>query len=220
MTGMKQRRRTQTPCARSSRDELRGRLCELAATLFLLTVCACTPCDTGAQTTSAGEYEVKAAMLYRLTYFVEWPNSAGGADESTKLCVIGQDPFGAALDSVISAQAQNGKKAEVRHLGKADGVRGCHVVYIATSEKKNVAQVLAAVKGSSVLTVGDMAQFAEKGGMIQFSLEDNRVRFDINLEEASQAGLKISSRLLMLARVVKNGEKGTSGVSAQANPGR
>lgn len=181
---------------------------------------ALIPFDAVAQTSSAGEYELKAAMLYRLTYFVEWPNAVGGADAPTILCILGQDPFGSALESVISGQAGNGKKAEVRRLAKADEVRGCHVAYVATSERKNVAQVLGALRGSSVLTVGDMAQFAEKGGMIQFSLEDNRVKFDINLEEASRAGLKISSRVLMLARVVKNGEKGTDGISAQANPGR
>jgi hypothetical protein len=77
-------------------------------------------------------------------------------------------------------------------------IRGCQVLYISSSEKKDIVQLLSTLKGASVLTVGEMAQFAARGGMIQFSLEEKQVRFDINLEEASQAGLKISSKLLTL----------------------
>ena len=178
------------------------------------------PCAAVAQTGSAGEYELKAAMLYRLTYFVEWPATVVPDSEGpTILCVLGQDPVGTALPSVISGKAGSGRRTEVRHPRSANEIRGCQVVYVAASEKKNIAQILAALKGSGVLTVADMAQFAAKGGMIQFSLEDNRVRFDVNLAEATQAGLKISSRLLMLARIVKPADKSASPEPAQGNPG-
>lgn len=165
---------------------------------------ALIPSEAAAQTTSAGEYELKAAMLYRLTYFVEWPATAVPDSQApTILCVLGQDPVGAVLASVISGQAGSARRVEVRHPGGAGETRGCQVVYVAASEKKNIAQILATLKGSGVLTVGDVTQFAAKGGMIQFSLEDAHIRFDINLEETKQAGLKISSRLLMLARIIK-----------------
>lgn len=179
---------------------------------------AMIPGEAAAQTSSAGEYELKAAMLYRLTYFVEWPAAvAPDSQAPTVLCVLGRDAIGTALPSVISGQAGSSRKMEVRYPGSASEIRGCQVVYVAASEKKNAASILAALKGSGVLTVADMAQFAAKGGMIQFSLDDSRVRFEINLDEATRAGVKISSRVLMLARIVKPAEKAASQEAAQGS---
>ena len=157
---------------------------------------------------SAGEYELKAAMLFRLTRFVEWPATAyADAQGPTVLCILGRDPFGDSLTTIASNQAAGGRPVQVRRIASNKEIRGCHVVYISSSERKNIAQVLGALKGTSVLTVGEMAQFAARGGMIQFSLEEKQVRFEVNLEAASEADLKISSRLLVLARVVKDPNK-------------
>ena len=154
---------------------------------------------------SAGEYELKAAMLCNLTRFVGWPAAAyADAQAPTVLCVLGRDPFGDSLTSVASGQTDRGRPLQIRHIANSKEIRGCHVVYISTSERKNIAQILAMLKGTSVLTVGEMAQFAARGGMIQFSLEEKQVRFEVNLEAASESDLKISSRLLVLARVVKD----------------
>lgn len=154
---------------------------------------------------SAGEYELKAAMLYNLTRFVEWPASAyADAQAPTVLCIWGRDPFGEALTSLAAKQETNRRPVQIRHIPNSKEVRGCHVIYISSSERKNVAQILAMLKGTSVLTVGEMAQFAARGGMIQFSLEEKQVHFEINLETASGSDLKISSRLLVLARIVKD----------------
>lgn len=217
---MKQSRARENSAAREPRTRQRRWLREAGVIILLVLLCGLIPCEAVAQTSSAGEYELKAAMLYRLTYFVEWPAAVVPESQApTILCVLGQDPVGTALPSVISGQAGSARRTEVRHPRSASEIRGCQVVYVAASEKKNMAQILAALKGSGVLTVGDMAQFAAKGGMIQFSLEDNRVRFDVNLDEATQAGLKISSRLLMLARIVKPAEKPASHEPAQGNRG-
>jgi uncharacterized protein DUF4154 len=157
---------------------------------------------------SAGEYELKAAMLCNLTRFVGWPDAAyADAQAPTVLCVLGRDPFGDSLTSVASGQTDGGRPLQIRRIANSKEIRGCHVVYISTSERKNIAQILAMLKGTSVLTVGEMAQFAARGGMIQFSLEEKQVRFEVNLEAASQSDLKISSRLLVLARVVKDPNK-------------
>jgi uncharacterized protein DUF4154 len=177
----------------------------------LMLVHALTPEGAAGQQESAGEYELKAAMLYNLTRFVEWPTSAyADAQAPTVLCILGQDPFGGSLASIVSKQAVNGKGTEIRHITNDKEIRGCHVVYISSSERKNIVAVLSTLKGANVLTVGEMAQFAARGGMIQFSLEEKQVRFEINLEAASEANLKISSRLLMLARIVKDSNKGQS----------
>lgn len=213
MTGMKQSRASGEWTPREPRSGQRRWLREPGAIVFLMALCALIPFEAVAQTSSAGEYELKAAMLYRLTYFVEWPATAAPDSQgATILCVLGQDPVGTALPSVISGQSGSARRVEVRHPRNAGESGGCQVVYVAASEKKNMAQILATLKlkGSGVLTVGDMAQFAAKGGMIQFSLDESHVRFDINLDEATQAGLKISSRVLMLARIVKAADKPTA----------
>ena len=160
---------------------------------------------------SAGEYELKAAMLYNLTRFVEWPPSTyANPLAPTVLCILGRDPFGDSLASLAANSDPGGRPMEIRHLANDKPIRGCQVVYISSSERKSVAQILSTLKGSSVLTVGEMAQFAARGGMIQFSLEEKQVHFEINLDAASQADIKISSRLLVLARVVKGPNKNPS----------
>lgn len=174
------------------------------------------------QRDSAGEYELKAAMLYNLTRFVEWPSSAySDAQAPTVLCILGQDPFGDSLSSIAARAVAGGRTVEIRHIQNDKGIRGCHVVYISSSERKSIVQTLAALKGSSVLTVGEMTQFAGRGGMVQFSLEEKQVHFEINLEAASEANLKISSRLLILARIVKDQNKNTGAeASAVRSQGR
>ena len=156
---------------------------------------------------SAGEYELKAAMLYNLTRFVEWPASAYADEQApTVLCILGRDPFGDALTSLATKQI-GGRPVQIRRVPNDKEIRGCHVVYISSSERKTVAQILATLKGSSILTVGEMAQFAARGGMVQFSLEEKQVRFEVNLDAASHADMKISSRLLVLARIVGDQSK-------------
>ncbi len=168
-----------------------------------------------------GEYELKAAILYNLSRFVEWPASAYADPQTpTVLCIQGQDPFGESLKALGQKQDSNGRAMSIRRLKKENEIRDCHVLYISTSERKNVAQILSRLKGSSVLTVGEMSQFAAQGGIVQFTLEDKQVRFEINLDAASRMTLKISSRLLVLARIVKDqgGKTGKTGEPGAATP--
>lgn len=172
------------------------------------------------QKDATGEYEVKAAMLYNLTRFVEWPPSAyPGPQAPIQLCILGRDPFGSTLASIVLKQTVNGRPVLIRHSQNDAEIRACHLLYISSSERKTTIQIFATLKGSNVLTVGEMTQFAAHGGMIQFSLEEQQVRFDINLDAVARAGLKISSRLLVLARIIKeqgnNPQSGDSGFPAQ-----
>ncbi len=192
----------------------------LRLSLVLCLEHAMIPRIAGGQGSAAGEYELKAAMLYNLTRFVEWPPSAYSDPEAPmQLCILGRDPFGNSLASIVLKQAINGRPVLIRHAQNDKEIRACHLLYISSSERKATVQIFATLKGSSVLTVGEMTQFAAHGGMIQFSLEEQQVRFDINLDAASRAGLKISSRLLLLARIVKdqggNSENGDSSIPAQ-----
>lgn len=170
---------------------------------------------------SAGEYELKAAMLYNLTRFVEWPASAyADAQAPTVLCILGRDPFGDALTSLAAKQTGSGRTVQIRHAPNDKETSGCHVVYISSSERKNIAQIFEVLKGANVLTVGEMTQFAARGGMVQFSLEEKQVRFEVNLDAASHAEMKISSRLLVLARIVGDQSKHPSSEVSASMPKR
>lgn len=175
------------------------------------------PQFAAAQAESAGEYELKAAILYNLTRFVEWPPTAYANPQApTILCILGRDPFGESLSTIVAKQAPNSRPVQIHHVRSDKEVGGCHVLYISSSERKQVSQILSTAAGSNVLTVGEIGQFAARGGMIQFGLEEKEVRFDVNLDAALRAGLKISSRLLVLARVVKQPSR-DSGSSQSGN---
>jgi uncharacterized protein DUF4154 len=150
------------------------------------------------------EYKLKAAVLYNLTYFVEWPGAASSRQAPIVLCILGQDPLARSIASTIPKETGGDRPVLVRQLQSDKEFSGCHILYVGSSERKSAAHIFASLSGSSTLTVGEMAQFAAQGGMIQFSLEDQRVRFDINLNATSRAGLKISSKLLALSQIVKN----------------
>ncbi len=162
-----------------------------------------------AQAQSATEYQVKAAFLFNFARFVEWPADAFlNADSALQICVLGQDPFGRDFEQVIMDKAVNGHRIEVAHPDGVPQARACQILFIAASEKARLPSILQGLKGASVLVVGDMPGFAASGGAINFVLDDGRVRFEINLKAAELAHLKISARLLTVAKVVLNGEPG------------
>ncbi|MFQ5656776.1 MAG: YfiR family protein [Candidatus Methylomirabilales bacterium] len=157
-----------------------------------------------AQSASLREYQIKAAFLYNFVKFVEWPAEALPPPSVTmNVCVLGDDPFGVALDS-IEGKTVKGRILEVKRFKTVQALEPCHVLFISSSEKKRLARIVETLKGSSVLTVGEMDRFAERGGIINLIITKNRVRFEINEGAAERAGLKISSKLLKLAEVVRD----------------
>ncbi len=147
------------------------------------------------------EYEIKAAFLYNFAKFVEWPADAfSDSHAPIVLGIVGEDPFGTALDGMVFGKTVNGRGVQVKRLSISPDLRTCHILFISSSEKKNLARILAHLKGSGVLTVGEMDRFVQSGGAVNFLLEDNKVRFEINVDAAAR--LKISSKLLALARTV------------------
>ena len=157
---------------------------------------------------TVNEYQVKAVFLYNFARFVEWP-----ADPPTVPIVIGilgEDPFGNALEETVRGKTINGHELAVKHLKSGQEARGCQIVFVASSERRRLRPLLASLGGAGVLTVGETEGFAESGGIISFTLEDDRVRFEINVDAAQRAGLKISSKLLSLAKVVRDPGQGGS----------
>lgn len=149
------------------------------------------------------EYQVKAAFLYNFAKFVEWPADAfEGAGGAVILCVMGDDPFGDSLGNVVRGESLNGRRLAVHRTRDLSDLHACHVVFVPRSERSRQERILDALRHRGVLTVGESDGFLTGGGMIRFVLEQNKVRFDINLEAAEESGLKLSSRLLRLARTV------------------
>jgi|SRR5208282_3075321 len=163
-----------------------------------------------AQTNPSSEYQVKAAFLFHFAQFVDWPPEAF-KDAATPLtyCTVGEDPFHGALDGSLNGKTIDGRAVRVVHFQKAQEIQGCQILFLGTPEKKFISATLANLKASPVLTVGESENFVQQGGMIGFFLEDSKVRFEINLDAAEHAKLKISARLLSLAKTVIGGPKGT-----------
>ncbi len=142
------------------------------------------------------EYDVKAAFVLNFAKFVEWPDT--NSSEPFSICTLGEDPFGAALDRIVAGETINNRKVVVRRLRKWQ--QPCDVVFFSNSER-DTPSILREI-GSGVLTVGESPDFLRHGGMINFVIADRRVRFDVNRTAAENASVKISSRLLGVARSV------------------
>ena len=163
-----------------------------------------------AQQSKPNEYQVKATYLYNFGRFVRWPSTVpAGKGDSFSVCVIGQDPFGSILDSTLAGEALDGKPVVLRRISKPQDAGECRILFISSTEEKHLSEILTALDQSGVLTVSDMPGFTRRGGMIQFVLEGDRVRFEINLASAESARLVLSSELLKVAASVKrNGRSG------------
>ncbi|MDY6953070.1 MAG: YfiR family protein [Thermodesulfobacteriota bacterium] len=153
------------------------------------------------------EYQVKAAFLYNFAKFVEWPAEASVDDQSAMiLAMLGDDPFGKALETMEGKKAK-GKRVSIKSFARIEDVQKCHILFVSRSEERHLDTILAHLKGQHVLTVGDMEGFAHRGGIIHFITSANRIGFKINVDAAERAGLKISSRLLKLADIVRDKHK-------------
>ena len=151
-----------------------------------------------------GEYQVKAAYLYNFGRFVEWPSaSALSKGDPFTICVLGPDPFGAALDATLAGETIDGMSVVPKRVSRPQEAVRCRILFISLGEESSLKETMAVLDKASVLTVSDISQFTRRGGMIQFSLEGNRIRFEVNLTAAERAGLTLSSQLLKLALTVK-----------------
>jgi len=160
-----------------------------------------------AQAQSAAEYQVKAAFLFIFAKFVEWPSQTFASPETPlEICVLGQDPFGREFEQRIVEKVVNSRQITVAHPQGVAQARGCQILFVASSEKLRIRGILEGLKGASVLTVADTPSFIQTGGIINFVLDQDRVRFEINLKAAELAHLKLSARLLTVAKQVLPGE--------------
>jgi hypothetical protein len=152
------------------------------------------------------EYQLKAAFLYKFIKFVEWPRDVlSEGDRSITVGVLGGGAMG---DAVARFEGKEivGRRLDVRKFDKVEDLEFCHVLFVPRDEEKQVEAILEASAGMPTLVVGEVEGFAESGGMVNFIIVDNKVGFEINPNAALGENLKISSKLLRLARIVKEGE--------------
>jgi hypothetical protein len=154
---------------------------------------------TLAQAQNVEEHDAKAAFIFKLLNFVQWPSDATG---DLVIGFIGADSTGDSLQRLAYGKPINGRRIVIRHMGHDGDFKGCNVIFLGASERKNAPAVLDRLRGTNVLTVGESDGFGQRGGVVNLMLNEGRIRFEVNPHAAERAHLQISSRLLSLAAIV------------------
>jgi len=156
------------------------------------------------QNEEGAEYPVKLAFLYNFTKFVEWPPGSYPAPGSPFLiCIVGHDPFSQILEGELRTRNVEDHPLDVRTLKPNDKLSVCQIVFVPAPEKQQEDRIVSGLKGIGTLTVGESEGFAVLGGIINFTVDANKVHFEVNRLAAQRAGLKLSSRLLSIAKLVQ-----------------
>ena len=184
---------------------------------FILAILLCLSSALGANAQSvdssaSAEYLIKAGFIYNFAQLVQWPPAAfPQADSPIVIGILGTDPFGPVIDRVFQDKKLDGRSLVIKRLKwskELKDLKDCDILFVSSSEKEHLDDVIRMVKWLPVLTIGDTPGFATRGVIINLTLEGNRVRFEVNIEAAKQANLNISSRLLALARIVPQSPDG------------
>jgi len=168
--------------------------------LALFALWAVTAGSASADDKDVHEDEVKAAFVYNFAKFVEWPTDK--INGHINLCILGDSPLGFAALKAIDGRTAQDKQLVTKLLNKSDELKDCHIVFVAASERPKMAKLLKIAHQLHALTVSDMDGFAQENGAIGLVKTDEKIRFEINLLAAKEAGVVISSRLLSLALAV------------------
>ncbi len=176
--------------------------------LLTLTSVLVIPSAAAVPTQELSETQVKAAFLFNFSKFIEWPAETFSASKnSVSICVIGSETFAATLEEVTKAKLVNGRNIVVSRSQPSADLRSCHIIFVSADAGSRFKEILGKVKDAHVLTVSEVDGFAQSGGVINFIIRADKLRFEINIDAAERAGLRISSRLLSLARVVHDQRK-------------
>lgn len=172
----------------------------------LIAICvalACAAMPAPAQERTLDEYQIKALFIFNLVQFVEWPAGAHQTPDSPiRIGILGDNPFSGTLVAATKNEKVNGRALSVEQITEPTALSDCHVVFVSRSERGRLQAILDVVARRPVLTVGDTPGFAERGGIINFYREGEKVRFELNRSAAHAANLKLSSQLIRLGKQV------------------
>lgn len=187
-------------------DEARIKRGLSAAWLVLSALLLSGGLGLSAQAEAPPEYQLKAVFLFNFAQFVDWPPEAFPESKTPIVIgILGEDPFGAYLDETVRDEKVNHRPLTVQRYRRVEEIEACHILFISRSEADRLGQILASLKDRNMLTVGDADGFTERGGMVRFVIEKNKIRLRINLKAAKAARLTISSKLLRPAEIVPAG---------------
>ena len=166
-------------------------------------------CALAQDSEASSEYLIKAGYIYNFAKLVEWPATAfAQPDSPIVIGIIGNDPFGPIIDKVLEGKKVNGHPFLIKRLKATADVKECHILFIGSSLSSHVADTIRLTRGTHILTISEIPGFADRGGIINLTLEQNKVRFEVNVDAAKEADLNISSRLLVLAKVIQQSGDG------------
>lgn len=198
--------RSPTRTGSRQRLELRRSCSPFSLISLLLLLLACTVTEASPTANEPSQSDVEAIYLFDFGKFVRWP--ASGADEPLRICVAAPQAFADSVQNVIADEHIDGRALAVRRVLHPEDTLGCSILFIDSLEGDREATLLAAVANKPTLTVSDLPDFLDRGGMIQFLLVGKRVRFAVNLTPVNQSNLALSSELLKVAVSVKGQPEG------------
>lgn len=187
--------------------QMRRKIYGISAIQSLMFVCVllCAAPNLYAQPKTFQASHVKAVFLYNLANFVSWPTDSFDSPGSPfRICIVGQDPFGNVLDKIVQKEIVKGRQIAVERVSDITDLCDCHILFISASVQAQLPQVLKSTMNCNVLTVGDTEDFARLGGMVGLVRKGNRVYLEVNVDSTAKVSLRISSKLLDLARIVRD----------------
>jgi hypothetical protein len=192
----------------------------LAKSARVLAAVVALTCTVGAQAASQppslSEYDIKAVFLLNFARFIEWPATEGAGSGPIVIGVLGSDPFGHLLDNVVKGEKVNNRPVVVKRITNPEDAVGCAALFISRSERPRIAQILQRLTGHAILTVSDIPEFAEAGGMVGLVSDKGKIRLQINVDVAKAAKLEISSKLLRPAQIVSTRKTSRFGLPRHA----
>jgi hypothetical protein len=173
--------------------------------LLILLLMLVPPAGFAADPQTLTEYQIKAGFFFNFTRFVEWPeNDFATPTSPIAICVVGETPLTDLLTDVAVGRVVNGRAVSINRVKPTDDLRRCNLLFISAIAERRTAEILASLKKSNTLTVGETAGFPQVGGMINFFIEDNKVKLEMNLGAATRAGLKVNSKLIAVSRLISS----------------
>ncbi|MBD3234425.1 MAG: DUF4154 domain-containing protein [candidate division Zixibacteria bacterium] len=177
----------------------------LLSASFLLFAALLWSAESGCcQEAKLTEYQIKAAMVFNLAKFTSWPDTAfERSADSIIIGVLGVSRTIELLEKSVEGNRIHGRKVAIKHIDENTDAPDCHILFVGSSTDETITDIIDAFSGISVLTISECSKFADKGGMIELTIKDNKVRFIINLKSIKKSGLAVSSQVLKLAEIVQ-----------------